>query len=147
MITPTAIAHVFVKDIDESKAFYIDVLGFNEKDDVSFGDYRWCTVSLPAQPELSLHLTTPSAPQPDYLQDSIRRAMAEGTHPGLGFQVDDCRQTYTELSAKGVEFVMEPADRPYGIEAVARDINGNWIVLVEPKFVPQRDLAQDVTRG
>ena len=32
---------------------------------------------------------------------------------GLGLRVDDCRKTYDELSAVGVEFVQEPADRPY----------------------------------
>ena len=35
MITNIAIASVFVKDIDESKAFYIDVLGFVENSDVT----------------------------------------------------------------------------------------------------------------
>ena len=27
----------------------------------------------------------------------------------------------------------QPADRPYGVEAVMRDNSGNWLVLVEPK--------------
>ena len=59
-ITNIAIASVFVKDIDASKAFYIDVLGFEENSDVTLGDgYRWCTVSHPSQPELQVHLTGP----------------------------------------------------------------------------------------
>lgn len=45
--------------------------------------------------------------------------------------MDDCRQTYQDLSAKGVEFLQEPADRPYGVEAIIRDNSGNWLVLVE----------------
>jgi hypothetical protein len=33
--------------------------------------------------------------------------------------------------------VQEPADRPYGVEAVMRDVSGNWLVLVENKpFTP-----------
>ncbi len=40
---------------------------------------------------------------------------------------------FHELSAKGVTFLQEPADRPYGVEAVLRDNTGNWLVLVEPK--------------
>jgi hypothetical protein len=32
-----------------------------------------------------------------------------------------------------VTFVQEQSDRPYGIEAVMRDISGSWLVLVEPK--------------
>jgi hypothetical protein len=38
-----------------------------------------------------------------------------------------------DLSAKGVTFLQEPADRPYGVEAVCRDNSGNWLVLVEPR--------------
>ena len=34
---------------------------------------------------------------------------------------------------KGVTFLQEPADRPYGMEAVMRDNSGSWLVLVEPK--------------
>ena len=45
----------------------------------------------------------------------------------------DCRKTYEELKAKGVEFIQPPEDRPYGVEALMRDNSGNWMVLVEPK--------------
>ena len=38
MITNISIASVFVKDVDESKAFYIDVLGFDEHTDITLGD-------------------------------------------------------------------------------------------------------------
>ena len=36
-------------------------------------------------------------------------------------------------SSAGCEFVQEPAERPYGVEAVMRDVSGNWLVLVEPR--------------
>ena len=52
---------------------------------------------------------------------------------GFGLRTDDCHKTYEELSAKGVEFVQPPSDRPYGVEAVMRDNSGNWLVLVEPR--------------
>ena len=57
---------------------------------------------------------------------------------GLGMSVDDCRKTYEELRAKGVEFIQPPEERPYGVEAVARDNSGNWMVLVEPREFPGR---------
>ena len=48
MITNISIVSVFVKDQDESKKFYTDVLGFEAKDDITLGDgYRWCTVIHP----------------------------------------------------------------------------------------------------
>jgi predicted enzyme related to lactoylglutathione lyase len=63
--------------------------------------------------------------------DSLRAAQRAGGWRGLGFNVDDCQKTFSELSAKGVEFVQEPQARPYGTEAVCRDNSGNWIVLIE----------------
>ena len=65
--------------------------------------------------------------------DFVRRQLGKGQMGGLGLRVDDCRKTYDELSAAGVEFLQEPADRPYGVEAVMRDISSSWLVLVEPR--------------
>ena len=61
---------------------------------------------------------------------------------GLGLRVDDCRKTHQALTANGVEFLQEPADRPYGTEAVIRDNSGNWLVLVEPKEFSPADFQQ-----
>jgi len=134
MITNISIASVFVKDVDASKRFYVDVLGFAEKEDLTLGDgYRWCTVVHPSQPELQIHLTVPGPPHSPHMIEALNRALDEGGMHGLGMNVDDCRRTYEELSARGVEFLQEPSDRPYGIEAVCRDNSGNWMVLVEPR--------------
>jgi hypothetical protein len=51
---------------------------------------------------------------------------------GLGLSVDDCHKTFEELSAKGVTFLQEPSDRPYGVEAVMRDNTGNWLCWSSP---------------
>lgn len=63
----------------------------------------------------------------------MTRAQAEGGLPAVGLHVDDCRETHRDLAAKGVEFIQDPVDRPYGVEALIRDNSGNWLVLVEPK--------------
>lgn len=102
-------------------------------------DFRWVTVGHAGQPELQIHLTTPSGPLPDYLIEAMRQAQAEGGLPGVGLTVDDCRATYAELAAKGVEFIQEPQDRPYGVEALMRDNSGNWLVLVEPREYTAED--------
>ncbi|MBF9134050.1 VOC family protein [Plantactinospora sp. S1510] len=135
MITNISITAVFVKDIDASKAFYLDVLGFVEHTDITLGDgsFRWCTVKHPSQPELEVHLTPPGPPYSPEMVAAINRTMDEGGMFGLGLAVDDCRKTYDELRAKGVEFIQPPEDRPYGVEAVARDNSGNWMVLVESR--------------
>ena len=138
MITNIAIASVFVDDIDASRDFYVDVLGFQVKDDITLGDgYRWCTVNHPSQPELAVHLTQPGPPFSDEFVAAMQRERASGGLNGLGMNVDDCQQTYEDLAAKGVEFLQKPEKRPYGVEALCRDNSGNWIVLVEPtEFSP-----------
>lgn len=139
MITNVSLVSVWVKDLDESLAFYTDVLGFTAGDDISLGeDFRWVTVTHPAQPELHLHLTTPSKPLSDELIGAMQRAQLDGGLPGVGLHVDDCRRTVADLKAKGVEFLQEPEERPYGVEALMRDNSGNWMVLVEPReYTPE----------
>ena len=138
MITNVSLVTVYVTDQDAAKAFYLDKLGFVETADVRMGDgFRWVTVAHPDHRELEVTLMVPGPPQGDELAEATRRALADGRMGGLGLRVDDCRKTYEELTAKGVEFVQTPEDRPYGVEAVLRDNSGNWLVLVEPKaFTP-----------
>jgi predicted enzyme related to lactoylglutathione lyase len=76
---------------------------------------------------------TPGPPLDSDAAEFVRRQLDKGQMGGIGLHVDDCHQTFTELSAKGVTFLQEPADRPYGVEAVMRDNSGNWLVLVEPR--------------
>jgi uncharacterized glyoxalase superfamily protein PhnB len=67
--------------------------------------------------------------------------MAKGSMHGVGLATDDCHKTFADLVAKGVEYIQEPADRPYGVEAVLRDNSGNWLVLVEQKPYTADDFA------
>jgi catechol 2,3-dioxygenase-like lactoylglutathione lyase family enzyme len=132
MIKNISLVTVYVTDQDAAKAFYIDQLGFEEHTDVRMGDgFRWVTVAHPGQPELEVTLMVPGPPLDPDLAEAVRRALANGTMGGFGLSTDDCRKAYEELSAKGVEFVQPPSDRPYGVEAVMRDNSGNWLVLVE----------------
>ena len=135
MITNISIASVFVQDIDASKAFYLDVLGFEEHTDVTLADgsYRWCTVKHPSQPELQLQLSVPGPPIAPDMVAAINRALDAGSMFGIGVNVDDCRKTHDDLVAKGVASIHAPEERPYGVEAVIRDNSGNWMVLVEPR--------------
>lgn len=134
MITNVSLATIWVTDQDEAKAFYLDKLGFVEATDVSMGDgYRWLTVAHPDHPELELTLMRPGPPLDDEGATHVRRMLDKGTMHAVGLATDDCRKTFDELSAKGVEFVQEPSDRPYGVEAILRDTSGNWLVLVERK--------------
>jgi len=138
MIMNISLTTVYCLDQSKARDFYVDVLGFEPKNDVTMGDdFRWVTVFHPSQPELEVTLMVPGPPLDPDAADFIRRQLEQGKMGGLGLRVDDCRKTFEELSAKGVTFLQEPADRPYGVEAVMRDNSGNWLVLVEPKeFTP-----------
>jgi catechol 2,3-dioxygenase-like lactoylglutathione lyase family enzyme len=133
MITNISLVTVYCLDQQATRDFYVDVLGFVPRSDVSLEGFRWVTVAHPNQPELEVTLMTPGPPLDPEAADFVQRQLGKGQMGGLGLRVDDCRKTHQELSAKGVEFLQEPADRPYGVEAVMRDNAGNWLVLVEPK--------------
>jgi hypothetical protein len=99
------------------------------------------TVGHASQPELEVTLMTPGPPLDADAADFIRRQLEKGQMGGLGLRVDDCRKTHEELSARGVTFLQEPSERPYGVEAVMRDNSGNWLVLVEPRAYSPEDFA------
>jgi catechol 2,3-dioxygenase-like lactoylglutathione lyase family enzyme len=144
MITNVSLVTVYCLDQDKARDFYVDVLGFELNTDITMGEgFRWLTVRHPNQPELEVTLMTPGPPLDADAADFVRRQLEKGQMGGLGLRVDDCRRTYEELSAKGVTFLQEPSDRPYGIEAVMRDVSGNWLVLVEPKDYRPEDFKPE----
>ena len=134
MILNISLTTVYTLDQDRTRDFYLANLGFEPATDVSMGEgYRWVTIRHPSQPELKVTLMLPGPPLSPEAAGFIRGQLEAGQMGGLGLRVDDCRKTYEELSAKGVTFLQEPSDRPYGVEPVMRDDTGNWLVLVEPK--------------
>ena len=78
----------------------------------------------------------------------LRSLVARG-YLGLGaFETDDCRATYRELKAKGVEFIEEPEERFYGIDAAFRDPFGNHWRLTQPRTLDDiRDRADGAPEG
>lgn len=141
MITNISLISVFVDDIDEALAFYTGKLGFVLNSDVKLPDFRWCTVHHADHPELELQLALPGPPLDEESTAAVQRMMAKGTMHGFGIATDDCRKTFAELTAKGVEYIQEPSDRPYGVEAVLRDNSGNWLVLVEQRPYTAEDFT------
>ena len=52
------------------------------------------------------------------------------------FETDDCRATYEQLRAAGVEFTQEPIERFYGTDCALRDPFGNPIRFTQPPDGP-----------
>ncbi len=69
--------------------------------------------------------------------EQVRELMSKGFAGTVFLETDDCRASYEELRARGVEFNEAPEERPYGIDSGFRDPSGNSIRLTQV-----RDLAE-----
>jgi catechol 2,3-dioxygenase-like lactoylglutathione lyase family enzyme len=129
-------AQVWVHDQDEALAYYTDKVGLEVREDVTLpelGDFRWLSVGPPGQPDVALVLMLVPGP-PVFDEDTaakVRELTAKGAASGIFFATDDCKATYEEMKARGVEFTEEPSERPYGIDAAFRDPSGNNFRLVQ----------------
>ena len=132
MITKLSHATVWVLDQDRALDFYTGKLGFEVRTDVTMDSFRWLTVGAPGQPDVELVLAFPGPPMLDpESAEMVQRLVAKGALGAGVLATDDCRATYDELRSRGVEFIQEPAERQYGIEATFRDDSGNWFSLTQ----------------
>ena len=131
-----ATAQLWVHDQDEALAYYTTKLGMEVRQDVTvpeMGDFRWLTVSPKGQPDVAIVLMAiPGAPvmDPD-TGEQVRELMGKGFAGTIFLTTEDCRASVAELKARGVEFVEEPEDRPYGLDAGFRDPSGNHFRLTQ----------------
>jgi catechol 2,3-dioxygenase-like lactoylglutathione lyase family enzyme len=138
MINSIRLSSIYVLDQDEALDFYVGKLGLEVNTDQDLGFMRWLTVSLPGQPEREILLETPGPPAHDEATaQQVREAVTKGAGGGwIGFNTDDCRATYEELLAKGVEFTQEPTEHSYGVDCGLRDPFGNAIRIVQLAAAP-----------
>jgi catechol 2,3-dioxygenase-like lactoylglutathione lyase family enzyme len=133
MIDRLSHAPIWVANQDDAKEFYVERLGFEVRSDVTMDGFRWLTVAPKDQPDVDLILIKPGPPMHDEQSASeILALVAKGAFSGGVLDTSDCRAAFDDLSAKGVTFLQEPAERPYGVEAVFRDDSGNWFSLRQP---------------
>ena len=129
---------LWVHDQEEALAFYTQKLGMEVRADVTLpelGDFRWVTVAPPGQDEVSIVLMAipgPPVMDPD-TAEQVKDLMAKGFAGAVFLTTDDCKASYEELKARGVEFLQEPTEQPYGIDAGFRDPSGNQIRMNQPK--------------
>jgi catechol 2,3-dioxygenase-like lactoylglutathione lyase family enzyme len=135
MLKQITTVNVWVHDQDEALAFYTDKLGMELREDVTvpeMGNFRWLTVGIPGQDVSIVLMAVPGAPVFDHeTRDQLKSVVAKGAAGGLFFSTDDVRASYEEMKAKGVEFVQEPVEQPYGIDAGFRDPSGNHMRMAQ----------------
>lgn len=129
-------AQLWVNDQDEALAFYTQKLGMEVRADATLpemGGFRWLAVGPPGQDDVGIVLM--ALPGPPIMDEEtaaqVRALMAKGIASTVFLTTDDCRASFEELKARGVEFVEEPEDRPYGIDAGIRDPSGNHLRLTQ----------------
>jgi predicted enzyme related to lactoylglutathione lyase len=127
-------ATIWVHDQDEALDFSTKKLGMEVREDVTIGNYRWLTVGPTRQPDVSFILTVPSPPVIDGdMAKQLSDFIAQGVIGSFQFSTDDCQATYIELKERGVDFIMEPTEMPYGIDAQFHDPSGNKLRFTQSK--------------
>jgi uncharacterized glyoxalase superfamily protein PhnB len=108
--------------------------------------FRWLTVSPKGQPDLEIILMKVGSGG-DFVDmkggdagkkeakdlEAMIALLKKGMISAGAFETADCRKTFEELKTKGVEFVSEPKDQFYGVEAIFKDPFGNWFSMSQPK--------------
>jgi catechol 2,3-dioxygenase-like lactoylglutathione lyase family enzyme len=131
-----ATAQLWVHDQDDAHAFYTQKLGFEVRADVTvpeLGNFRWLTVGPVGQPDVAIALMAIPGPpvfDPD-TAEHVKTLTAKGAAGTVFLTTDDVKSSYDELKSRGVAFVDEPEERPYGIDTSFRDPSGNHIRLIQ----------------
>jgi len=125
-----------VHDQDEALAFYTDKVGLEVRADVTvpeMGNFRWLAVGPAGQADVSIVLMAiPGPPVMDAeTAEEVRSLMAKGFAGTIFLRTDDVQASYEELKGRGVDFVEQPEERPYGIDSAFRDPSGNNIRLTQ----------------
>jgi predicted enzyme related to lactoylglutathione lyase len=132
MISKITHANLFVLNQESAYDFYVNKLGFKVNTDALMGpDVRWLTVSPPDQPDIEISLM-PVVEGFMFNADAVKSMRDLIQKSTFGFAIFECKDlmaTYTELIAKGVEFVTPPKQESYGFAAMFKDDSGNWFSL------------------
>lgn len=122
---------LYVADQDRAQEFWTQTLGFTLVQDTPYQPpYRWLEVAPPDQDVIVM-----LAPR-DQLPPGLRLPDPGDLPPNLPtswvwFRCEDIRETYRQLSARGVSFPEPPSQQFFGWWAVFEDPDGNRYALQE----------------
>ena len=133
---PQSLAHIalVVRDYDEAIAWFTEKVGFTLVADAyqPEQDRRWVLVAPPGAGADAATLLLARASKPE--QEAFIGDQAGG-RVFLFLKTDDFDRDYAAYLARGIGFVREPKQAPYGTVAVFEDLYGNLWDLVQ--FAPQ----------
>ena len=129
---PQSLAHValVVRDYDEAIAWFTGKLGFTlvADDYQPEQDKRWVLVAPPGAGEGATTILLARASSPEQAEFVGNQA---GGRVFLFLSTDDFDRDHSAMLARGVRFVREPKQAPYGRVAVFEDLYGNLWDLVQ----------------
>ena len=117
---------IVVRDYDEALDFYIGVLGFKLIEDVPVHAQgkRWVVVAPTGSSSSRLLLARAVG------EEQVSRIGNQTGGRVLFLHTDDFWRDFRAYKAKGIVFVREPKEEPYGTVAVFKDLYGNlWDLL------------------
>jgi catechol 2,3-dioxygenase-like lactoylglutathione lyase family enzyme len=122
---------LIVRDYDEAIAWFTGMLGFTLVEDTyqPEQDKRWVVVAPPGAGENGASILLARATTAEQARFIGNQA---GGRVFLFLRTDDFWRDYRAFAAKGVRFVREPAEQPYGTVAVFEDLYGNRWDLIGP---------------
>ncbi len=118
-----------VRDYDAAIGFFVDKLGFELIEDscIEARDKRWVVVAPKGGEGAKLLLAQAVGEE----QES-RIGNQTGGRVFLFLNTDDFWRDYELFRSRGIRFVREPKEEPYGTAAVFEDLYGNLWDLIEP---------------
>jgi catechol 2,3-dioxygenase-like lactoylglutathione lyase family enzyme len=117
---------LLIRDYDEAKAWYCDVLGFDLIEDTPLPDgKRWMLIAPPGSTETRLLLAKATIPA-----QAQRVGDQAGGRVFLFLHTDDFWRDFQSMRDRGVYFCEKPRQESYGLVAVFEDLYGNrWDLL------------------
>ncbi|PKV52482.1 lactoylglutathione lyase [Aquimarina sp. MAR_2010_214] len=118
-----------VKDYDEAIQFYVEKLNFKLIEDIRLDDKkRWVLIAPNNQTETTILLARAATSEQE---------KAIGNQTGgrvfLFLHTDDFWRDYHTMKSKGVSFLEQPREEPYGTVVVFEDLYGTKWDLLELK--------------
>jgi len=120
---------LLVHNQDEALAFYTKKLGFviTEAHKAPDNSWYWLTIAPTKESPISLSLLLPQTPE-----DITLVGKQSGSIPLFVLLTDDCHKTAAKFTANTVEFVKQPTNEFWGIDAIIKDLYGNLIDICQP---------------
>ena len=127
-----SLVSLVVKDYDEALAFYVGKLGFRLIEDsvVPEQNKRWVVIEPPGASGQGAKLLLARGVGPE---QTSRIGNQTGGRVFLFLYTDDFWRDFKAYQARGIEFVREPSEAPYGTVAVFKDLYGTQWDLVQLK--------------